>query len=772
MSSKKKPAGKPAAGSDKEYLVEHISRAAWEEGQIGLPGLAPKASAPPLGVSPALEDVAADMAMTGELPIDLIREVLRQQEEEEARAAKRDAQYKPLKNAWIEAAEELPTRREVEAAKQEMRALKAKRPVKEPKPPKPPKEPKQRELPLFVWAANTLRLFFLAEKRTGAPADALSPADAPLYELRLGQFFLALYRSVYYFGLRFARPILQFTRYALPFVIHPFLALWHILRAFALTLRHLTLGRFQRALAAANRRHQKRLRRRTGKVGALTAAREFAQDYKRLLLGGVNTLLPLSMAVVLLVSVNLVSAQTYALSVTYDGNPVGYVSDESVFLEAQALANRYMEPLALSETDSDQAASLHAVEENKNVYAQFALVRVRPEELTSADLLCDQLLKKSPNEMISVCGVYIGDQNGENRRLVATIKNGSDALSVLESIKNEKSKKLGLVTKPGDTVNFIQTIDLVPGFYPKDQMSDAKVLLTKLGGTKRGQRTVTLKPGEDPYGVAKANGITYDELLRMNPKIKQWGETRVPDGAELIVSQEVGYLEVKVVRTETRVEKVKFERVDTPNYNLYTDEIHVRVKGVEGQDEITERVTYINGVKTGKPEFISRRRTVEPVTERRDIGKKVKVTYSRKPPSVKKPTTYYFPATSGGFIWPVPGCHRVSSGFGYRKGKLHKGIDIADGHTYGKTVVAAKAGVVEMAHWYSSYGNCIVINHGGGVKTRYAHLSGYSVREGNNVSAGQPIGTVGSTGRSTGPHLHFEVIIGGGVRNPLGYVRP
>ena len=99
----------------------------------------------------------------------------------------------------------------------------------------------------------------------------------------------------------------------------------------------------------------------------------------------------------------------------------------------------------------------------------------------------------------------------------------------------------------------------------------------------------------------------------------------------------------------------------------------------------------------------------------------------------------------------------------------HHAVDIAG--PIGTAIYASDAGTVELAGWGRGYGNQIVINHGGGKKTRYAHLSKFYVKNGDSVSKGQTIAAMGSTGWSTGPHVHFEVIINGRKYNPLNYIR-
>lgn len=130
--------------------------------------------------------------------------------------------------------------------------------------------------------------------------------------------------------------------------------------------------------------------------------------------------------------------------------------------------------------------------------------------------------------------------------------------------------------------------------------------------------------------------------------------------------------------------------------------------------------------------------------------------------------------TGGKLMWPCPGYTRVSSEFGWRihpilgYRKLHTGMDIAA--SYGASVVAANTGKVIESYYNSSYGNMVVIDHGGGIATLYAHLSSRLVSVGNTVHIGQTIAKVGSTGMSTGPHLHFEVRINGIYQNPRSYL--
>jgi murein DD-endopeptidase MepM/ murein hydrolase activator NlpD len=121
--------------------------------------------------------------------------------------------------------------------------------------------------------------------------------------------------------------------------------------------------------------------------------------------------------------------------------------------------------------------------------------------------------------------------------------------------------------------------------------------------------------------------------------------------------------------------------------------------------------------------------------------------------------------SASGLIWPVGGS--IVSAFGWRWGRMHEGIDIGAG--YGAPIVASASGVVIYAGWMGGYGNLIIIDHGGGLATAYAHQSSFAVG-GGAVAQGQTIGYVGCTGHCYGPHLHFEVRVNGSAVDPLGYL--
>src|SRR5690606_38213753 len=175
----------------------------------------------------------------------------------------------------------------------------------------------------------------------------------------------------------------------------------------------------------------------------------------------------------------------------------------------------------------------------------------------------------------------------------------------------------------------------------------------------------------------------------------------------------------------------------------------VQRNGQEGLKEVTYKISLANGTQI-KKEALEEKIIKEPVDK--IVIKGTKVIPSRG---------------TGSFIWPTYGGY-ISSYQGMRWGQFHKGIDIA--RPYNRTIKAADNGVVVFAGWDGGYGKKISIDHRNGFRTVYAHLATISVRVGQTVQKGQKIGVMGSTGNSTGVHLHFEIYKNGILQNPMKYL--
>ena len=182
---------------------------------------------------------------------------------------------------------------------------------------------------------------------------------------------------------------------------------------------------------------------------------------------------------------------------------------------------------------------------------------------------------------------------------------------------------------------------------------------------------------------------------------------------------------------------------------------------VSAQDQLADaRATQqrtLSKVQDSKQDFLAEAAALEQAS--RELAAKIQAAQGRSVVVGGAPS-------ASGFIWPVSGT--VTSTFGPRWGRMHEGIDIAA--PSGAPIASVASGTVIYAGWLGGYGYLVVVDHGGGVSTAYAHMSSIASGTGQSVTQGQVIGYVGSTGHSTGPHLHFEVRINGQAVDPLQYL--
>ena len=313
---------------------------------------------------------------------------------------------------------------------------------------------------------------------------------------------------------------------------------------------------------------------------------------------------------------------------------------------------------------------------------------------------------------------------------------------------------------PSQRAEFVQQVDTVEGLFPTASIVDQSAMKQKLTSEAVVKKTYTVQAGDTLSTIAVRNNMTTTELRAMNPAYAKTDMVRIGD--ELVVQKPQAFLQVKVVKTIEYTETIDYKTVYTNNTSKPITWSVVKTKGQEGSQDIVAEVTYIDGAETSRT-IVSKTVTKEPVTKVVERGTQpVYVSGSQ--------VVQGDGVTKGQMSWPVPICSNMSRG--WRSG--HYALDICNGPVTvrNKPACAADGGTVVYAGWNGAYGYYVKIQHANGLATAYAHLNSLKVVKGQSVSRNQIIGLIGSTGQSTGPHLHFEVLRNGVRVNPLYYVTP
>ncbi|UFT99394.1 M23 family metallopeptidase [Radiobacillus kanasensis] len=284
------------------------------------------------------------------------------------------------------------------------------------------------------------------------------------------------------------------------------------------------------------------------------------------------------------------------------------------------------------------------------------------------------------------------------------------------------------------------------------QKSNEKDILTVEQGLKLLQKgTLTekvhkVKEGEVLGAIAAKYNLDTEKLLELNPKITE--ETLLQIDQKLNVTDYEPFLDVVVKEEKLVDEEIAYEKEVIESDELYKGQTKVKQEGQNGSKRVHYLVEKVNG-NVASQKVLDEQVTKEPVKE--VIIKGTKVVPSRG---------------TGNLQWPAVGGF-ITSGQGSRWGSYHKGIDISG--VGNRSILAADNGTVVSAGWDDGgYGNKIIIDHNNGYRTVYAHLSSISVSSGQTVTQGTKIGVMGSTGNSTGVHLHFELYKNGALVNPSG----
>lgn len=341
---------------------------------------------------------------------------------------------------------------------------------------------------------------------------------------------------------------------------------------------------------------------------------------------------------------------------------------------------------------------------------------------------------------VKATGIYV------NGKKIGAVQDRKTAEKALKDVADKYTKKGDSIEI--EKVSFLEKVDIDPCSTDLEDLHSEKEMVDLLCTSGEKETVHKVVAGDTLHSIAKKYDVWEDQLLADNKGINS---KKLEVGSNIIVKQQAPVLTYEVVEKITYDKVIEHKVEEQKSADIYEGMTETQQAGSDGLSEITARVTLQNGKKVEEKNLVTTVKE-EPVTEVVLVGTK------ERPPTVG----------SGKYIWPLKDSFTQTSGFGSRWGRQHKGIDLAV--SVGTTVYAADGGTVVEAQYSGSYGNVVMIDHQNGQETRYAHNSKLLVKKGDKVYQGQPIAKSGNTGRSTGPHVHFEIRFNGEPRNPLNYL--
>lgn len=568
-----------------------------------------------------------------------------------------------------------------------------------------------------------------------------------------------IYNYIYLLGLHTIRRLKKFGKRMKEVILRPLRAVTTLLFTALIVIDKFALNTFHEVTADVKSLlgNTKRVISESKADGTVTIKDRFKRIpayfsemwrlYKRVFVYAGNIILPIISLIIMLNVIFAWSDTTFALELTYNGKVIGYVKSEAVYKEAKKQAAQRLQISTAEKADNDEKQELIG-------NAEYSLKTVKLSKISDAEAICDSLIENSNCEITNACGIYIDNS------FLCAVKNETDALAIFDNILSEYEDD-----DEDSAVSFVEEINYVQGLYPdnKSTVWDAEKLSEKLSTKKSEAKYYTVESGDSVSKIADICGVSTSKIFALNPELQE----NIYVGQKILIESDVNFVQVQITKTETHTEKIKYSTVKVNTDSLYVGDSKTVVKGQDGEQTVTELVTYIDGIRVSSKE-VSRVTTKEAVDEKIQVGTKRNHYYG------SSGGNYNFSYSGAKFCWPGVGATVVSSRYGKRAlNGWHNGIDLCrPGGSKGAPVVAAESGKVIYVGYQSMGGNVIMIDHGNGITTLYAHLKTGStcVRSGQYVTRGQQIAQIGDTGYVTGAHLHFEVRVNGNRVNPAPYL--
>lgn len=421
-------------------------------------------------------------------------------------------------------------------------------------------------------------------------------------------------------------------------------------------------------------------------------------------------------------SVHYYNYKNAGYAVKYQGKFLGYVRDKSSAVEA---LNQIEESIQKNDPSIDINNEL-----------EFEKVVVASHKISEGT----DLVKDIESELYIKYTCYALLLNGSEFAVVST---EDEAKSIIETLKKhfeEEEAKNGAEVLSVVIKDELTTEKRVVN---STKLSDAKSVIDTLLAGKGTTKKYEVKSGDSIWRIAKNNGMGIQEITDVNPGLNI---EKLQIGQLINLSVSEPYLNVETTVKTAYNQNIQYDTQYVSDSNLYKGQSKVLEKGQYGINRIVKQITKLNGQEI-ESTVLSTEKVKDPVTQVLARGTKQLI-------------------GSGKFQWPANGS--ITSSFASRGGS-HKGLDIAA--PKGTYIYAADGGTVVHSGWYYGYGYLVKIDHGNGYETYYGHCSALHVKAGETVTRGQHIANVGSTGNSTGNHVHFEVRLNGVPKNPLSFLK-
>ncbi len=326
-----------------------------------------------------------------------------------------------------------------------------------------------------------------------------------------------------------------------------------------------------------------------------------------------------------------------------------------------------------------------------------------------------------------------------NGKEIVVVDSRQLAEQLLEKLKEPFRKT------PGTKVEFVDDVRIEEKAINEFAEISFEEALSQLTRSEKEPKVYRVQKGDSLWVIARNNGMTIDQIAELNPGLTEV----IKEGQEIKLERPVPLIKVKTTEVKTVEEKIPFDVIRENDSSRYRNQRIVISRGIDGQKLVNVEIVKVNGMEVDR-NVLTEKVLKQPIAQKEKVGTKL------VPPKWG----------TGSFERPVTGL--ITSRFGRRWGRMHEGIDI-DGNV-GDPIYAADGGKVIFAGYEGGYGKLVKIDHDNEFVTYYGHCSKILVKEGSRVSKGQKIGLIGMTGRTTGPHLHFEIRKNGVPRNPTGYL--